>query len=81
MSSLTVNNIDEDVAARLRERAAAHGVSVSDEVRAILAAALKPTVASPAKLGSAMVERFRRAGGADIDLPERDLMGEPPRFE
>jgi phosphopantothenoylcysteine decarboxylase/phosphopantothenate--cysteine ligase len=55
MGSLTVRNISEDVKKRLRLRAAAHGRSMEEEVRVLLAegadapAATNPSAAEPSK--------------------------------
>jgi plasmid stability protein len=44
MSQLLIPDVDEATLARLRERAARHGRTIEMEVKAILAAALPPTV-------------------------------------
>src|SRR5437763_16056630 len=46
MGSLTVRNIGEDVKKRLRLRAAAHGRSMEEEVRLMLAEGVAETVAA-----------------------------------
>jgi plasmid stability protein len=40
MGSLTIRNLDDRVKQKLRERAAAHGVSMEQEVRSVLADAV-----------------------------------------
>ena len=44
MAQLVVRNLDEEVKAKLRRRAAAHGRSMEEEVRAILRDAVKEEV-------------------------------------
>lgn len=75
MTTLTIRDLDDDVKARLRVRAAEHGRSMEAEARAILAASVRRTQPGPG-LGSRIHQRFAEVGGADLDLPERD---EPPR--
>ena len=67
MSNISVRRIDEETMARLRQRAAAHGVSMEEEVRRILEAA----VMEPARLGDLARDTFGPAHGADIELPAR----------
>lgn len=40
MATMTIRNLDDDVKARLRVRAAQHGRSMEEEARSILSAAL-----------------------------------------
>ena len=56
MGSLTVRNLSEDVKQRLRQRAAANGRSMEEEVRLLLAerAADAPTAAKPASAARAV---------------------------
>jgi len=73
-STLTVRNLDEEVKARLRVRAAENGRSMEAEARVILAAAL---VDRPERgLGTWIHERFADIGGVELELPRRD---EPAR--
>ncbi len=46
MATLTIRNLDEDLKARLRVRAARNGCSMEQEVREILREAVSPSVAS-----------------------------------
>jgi len=76
MASITVRNIDDDLKQRLRVRAAEHGRSMEEEVRAILRKSLGHE--RPAKsLGEQIHETFAEIGGVDLELPAR----EPPRFD
>jgi plasmid stability protein len=64
MAQVIVRNIEEDVKAGLKARAAEHGWSMEEEVRQILRRAVStPTQARP-KLGSRIAARF-----VDVGLP------------
>ena len=70
MATLTIRELDDDVRAQLRIRAAQHGRSMEAEVRAILRDVV--TVGPAAgRLGSRVHQRFAAVGGAELDLPER----------
>lgn len=80
MASITIRNLDDGLKRRLRIRAAEHGRSMEEEAREILRQAIgKPT--APANLGEAIHGRFAALGGVDLDLPQREPMPEPPRFD
>jgi len=70
MGALSIRNLDDDVKARLRRRAASHGRSMESEVRAILAEAVSDPETSDGLLGS-MLDRFGEIGGAELELPPR----------
>lgn len=82
MATMTIRNLDEDVKARLRVRAAQHGRSMEEEARSILRAALEAE-AKPAT-GAALVKAIRARvapfGGIELELPPRMPMREPPDF-
>ena len=81
MASITIRNLDDDVKTRLRRRAAGHGHSMEEEARLILAEAVSRK-ATPAKgLGTAIHELFRPFGGVELELPPREVVREPPRFD
>ena len=65
MANLSIRKLDEEVVRRLRERAGAHGVSMEEEVRRILARA----VASPERLGDLAVALFGPVNGIELELP------------
>jgi plasmid stability protein len=70
MASMTIPDIDDQLAARLRERAALHGKSVEDEARDILRQALSaPPAARP--LVEAIRARIAPLGGVELDIPPR----------
>ena len=83
MATITIRNLDDDVKARLRVRAAQHGRSMEEEARSILRAALV-TKSKPAATGAALVADIRALvepfGGIELGLPPRTSMREPPDF-
>ncbi|MCX7693335.1 FitA-like ribbon-helix-helix domain-containing protein [Tepidimonas taiwanensis] len=80
MSALTVRNLDDAVKARLRVRAARHGVSMEEEVRRILreAVANEPGTAT---LGQRLKSRFEPAASADFAVPARRAPRTPPAWD
>ena len=81
MASITVRNLDDGLKRRLRIRAAENGRSMEQEVRDILRAALEEQVAPTRNLGTAIHELFKPLGGVELELPPREQMREPPRFD
>lgn len=81
MAQFTVRNIEEDVKARLKKRAARNGASLEEEVRAILRNAVKDESRANTRLGSRIAARFARVG-LTSDLPElRGGSARLPDFE
>ena len=78
MASITIRNLDENVKARLRVRAAGHSRSLEEEVRVILSDAVSSWRRPPRDLAAFTRECFAPAGGVEIDLPPRGSMREPP---
>lgn len=70
MATLTIRDVDEDLKARLRVRAARNGRSMEAEVRAILRSVLAES-ASRRGLGTSIHELFADIGGADLPQPPR----------
>ena len=68
MATLTIRDLDDDLKAALRVRAAEHCRSMESEVREILRAALERPSGGP---GMAALIRLRFAGGGDLELPSR----------
>ena len=81
MASITIRKLDEQTKARLRVRAAHHKRSMEDEARNILRAALSDEQPAPRNLADIIHARFKPLGGVDLDIPAREPMREPPRFE
>ncbi|MCY3659582.1 MAG: hypothetical protein OXG36_11260 [Caldilineaceae bacterium] len=80
MASITIRNLDDEVKARLRVRAAGNGRSMEEEVRLILREAVgrKP---SSRNLVSIIRSHFGPSNGVDLELPSREPGREPPSFE
>ena len=76
MAQFIVRDLEDDVKARLKRRAAGHGRSMEEEVRQILRNAVKDQNQRPSKLGSRIAARFSKAG-LTAALPE--LRGQLPR--
>lgn len=81
MSSITVRKIDEALKQRLRVRAAKHGRSMEDEVRAILRTALAGDQPPESDLGTAIHRRFARFGDVKLKPVPRGPMRPLPRFD
>lgn len=73
MSSITIRNLDDNLKARLRMRAARHGLSMEQEVRNILQSTLAADSGSVSGLEFALRinQRFKGLGGDDLPMPER----------
>ncbi len=69
MAGLSVRKLDAETLERLRLRAAEHGVSMEEEARRILAAA----VSAPHHLGDLAVRLFGSAYGVDLELSRATL--------
>ncbi len=76
MAQFIVRQLEEDVKARLKRRAARAGRSMEEEVRHILRNAVKQGNATAPQLGSRIAARFTKAG-LTVDLPE--LRGQTAR--
>ena len=80
MASITIRNLDDDVKARLRARAADNGRSLEEEARLILRGAVGRSN-PPRNLASAIRARIAPLGGVDLELPPREPGREPPSFD
>ena len=76
MATLTIRDLDEELRASLRVRAARHGRSMEAEVREILRDALARP-AAPDQLGTRIRQRFATIGGAELELPARTDRSRP----
>ncbi len=81
MASITIRNLEEGVKTRLRVRAAEHGRSMEAEARIILRRAVARSPSPGEGLGSALVELFAPLGGVELEVPPREPMREPLRFD
>lgn len=84
MATLTVRNLDDETKQGLQHRAVQHGVSMEQEVRTILNAAVRKgraTDTTEESLYEAIRKLVEPHGGFEIELPERGPMREPPTFE
>ena len=82
MSSITIRNLDDQIKASLRLRAAQHGTSMEQEVRNILKIALATEHDTESGLDLAMRinQRFKDISGDDLVLPERPEASYLPDF-
>lgn len=80
MATLTIRNLDDDLKARLRLRAARRGHSMEEEARRILKSALavSPEDDSGASLYAEIRARIEPMGGAELEAPIRGPMPAPP---
>lgn len=80
MASITIRKLDDDVKARLRVRAAVNGRSMEEEARLILREAVGDEP-EPKNLAAFIRECFAPYGGVEIELPPREPIREPPKFD
>ena len=86
MGSLTIRNLDDRVKQKLRQRAAARGVSMEQEARRIIGEVVERDfgeTAAEEENFMASIDRLKAKYGAfDLDIPERSTAGrEPPTFD
>lgn len=79
MATLTIRNVDEDLKATLRIRAAMHGQSMEEELRSILRQALREPP-QEGGLGKRLAKRFESVG-QDIEMPTRSTPRSPPNWD
>jgi len=80
LNSVTIDNVDAETMAGLRARAARNGRSVEDEAREILYRALGRAEA-PRDLSAAFRTWFNPEARADMALPPREPIPDPPSFD
>jgi plasmid stability protein len=71
MATLTIRDLDDELKAALRVRAAVHGRSMEAEVREILRAALTHRSPSVVGMGTRIRQRFSGSESVEIELPDR----------
>jgi len=81
MASIMIRNLDDGLKRKLRIRAAQHGRSMEEEARNILRSALLEKIGKPTSLYEAIRRRIASLGGVDLDIPRRQPLREPPRFD
>lgn len=82
MTDVHLRNLDGDLEARLRDRAASHGHSVEEEAEDILRAALGPVEGpAPDNLATRVRALFAPLGGVDLDIPQREPMRDAKLFD
>jgi antitoxin FitA len=83
LASITIRDIDEKLTQRLQARAAGHGQSMEAEARDILRDVLQEDVSISAATN--LYEAIRRVveplGGIEIDIPVRESVREPLKFQ
>ncbi len=80
MASMTIRNLDDDLKARLRLRAARHGQSMEEEARSILRSVLQTEPLSGKSLVDSIRTLVEPHGGIELELPAREPMRDPPDF-
>lgn len=81
MASITIRNLDDDVKAGLRVRAAGHGRLMEEEVRTILREAVGREIVPEKGLGTAIHKLFKPLGGVELELLSRGPMRERLSFD
>lgn len=76
MAQIVVRRLEESIKRGLKSRAARHGRSMEEEVRAILREAVNREIGERKGLGTQIAEAFSGLG-FDFEIPE--LRGEEPR--
>lgn len=74
MAAISVRDLDEEVAGRLKVRAARHGRSMEAEVRAILTDAVAVEEDEHFNIAQAIRQRFGAIGGVELEAPPRQDM-------
>jgi plasmid stability protein len=80
MASITIRDLDPELKARLRVRAAQHGRSMEEEVRVILRNAIAERSSRERSLAKAIHRRFESVGGVELEVPAREPMRSPPKL-
>ena len=82
VTSLTIEDVDEDLRRRLQRRAGKHGRSVEAEALGILrsAVARDESEAVPGNLAEAIRAIVEPLGGIELDIPPRAPARKPPEF-
>ena len=81
MASIAIRKLDDEVKTRLRIRAVENGHSMEEEARIILREAVDLEPIPTKRLGAALHELFKPFGGVEMDIPPREPMRDPVRFD
>jgi plasmid stability protein len=81
MASITIRRLDDALKKRLRLRAAHHGRSMEEEAREILKTALATDISPSENLAVAIRRIFEPLGGVELEIPPREPIREPPKFD
>lgn len=81
LASMTIRNLDDQLKARLRVRAAKHGHSMEDEARDILRAALFTQPSRGRTLVDAIRARIEPLGGVELTIAPREPIRDPMKFD
>lgn len=82
MATITVRGLDEGLKRKLRVRAAENGRSMEQEVRTILFEALEGGgIRGAETLFDEIRADVSELGGVELELPARELAGEPISFD
>jgi plasmid stability protein len=79
MASLTIRNLDNNVKAQLRQRAARHGRSMESEARSILAQTLNAPMMEQ-NLAVTIHRRFESLNTDSLPILPRQAVRNPPGF-
>jgi antitoxin FitA len=81
MASITIRRLEDALKKRLRLRAAHHGRSMEEEAREILKTALATDISPSENLAVAIRRIFEPLGGVELEIPPREPIREPPKFD
>jgi len=81
MANITIRNLDDQVKARLRVRAAQYGRSMEEEARQILRSVLSEEVPPQRNLAESIRRKVEAVGGFDLPTVPREPMREPPTID
>ena len=81
MGSLTIRNLDNNLKAKIRIRAARHGRSMEEEARRLLDLAINIPSDEEVGLATAIRRRFAPLGGFKLEPMPRGPMRPPPKFD
>ncbi|MEM9302749.1 MAG: plasmid stabilization protein [Pseudomonadota bacterium] len=81
MAMMTIRNLDDELKAKLRIRAATNGRSMEEEVREILRVALMNSASDKASVADAIRDRMEPLGGVVLEALPREPVRDPPDLD